>query len=67
VVLDNFISGRYENLQNASVHFTVKEGDIRYIEDLRKLPGKFDTIIHLAFPTPLCTRDHSLQFHDTAY
>ena len=66
VVLDNFISGRHKNLQNVSAHIAVKEGDIRHIGDLRTLPGKFDTIIHLAFPTPLCTRDHSLQFHDTA-
>lgn len=66
VVFDNFLSGRAENLSSMRQQAALHRGDIRQISDLRSIPGDFDVIVHLAFPTPLCTRDHDLQFHDIA-
>ncbi len=66
VAFDNFLSGRAENLDNVRHHAALHRGDIRQIGDLRSVPGNFDIIVHFAFPTPLCTRDHDLQFHDIA-
>ncbi len=66
VVFDNFISGRAVNLDHVKNEIALIKGDIRQLNDLRSVPGDIDAIVHLAFPTPLCTRDHGLQFHDIA-
>jgi UDP-glucose 4-epimerase len=42
------------------------EADICREEDYVSRIGKPDAIVHLAFPTPLCTRDLANQFYQTA-
>jgi UDP-glucose 4-epimerase len=48
VVLDNFISGKRENLATARGDLKIIEGDIRSIGDLADDIGDVDAIIHLA-------------------
>jgi UDP-glucose 4-epimerase len=66
IAFDNYLSGNVENLYHVKDEISVQQGDIRRIDDLRAVPGPIDAIVHLAFPTPLCTREHDLQFHDIA-
>jgi UDP-glucose 4-epimerase len=47
-VLDNFCSGKRENLARASGELKVVEGDIRSISDHAEAIGPIDGIIHLA-------------------
>ena len=48
VVLDNFCSGKRENLAGIDRGLTLIDGDIRSIADHAEEIGKVDTIIHLA-------------------
>lgn len=48
VVLDNFVSGKRENLAGAKGDLSVVEGDIRSIDELAGDIGDVDSIIHLA-------------------
>lgn len=48
VVLDNFCSGKRENLAHLAAGLTLIEGDIRSIADHAAEIGPIDTIIHLA-------------------
>jgi nucleoside-diphosphate-sugar epimerase len=66
VVLDNLISGDRRNIEAVAGVVEIVEADIRDAERLRSIAGPFDCVVHLAFPTPLCTRDPAMQFHDIA-
>ena len=48
VVLDNFCSGKRENLVGIKGDLTLIEGDIRSIADHAEAIGSVDTIVHLA-------------------
>lgn len=48
VVLDNFCSGKPENLAGLSGDLELIEGDVRSIADLGKDIGQVDAIVHLA-------------------
>ena len=53
VILDTFMSGKWENLDEArrsagATELTVLEGDARQIEDHASAIGKVDVIVHLA-------------------
>ncbi len=47
-VLDNFSTGKKENLQGIDGHLEVIEGDIRNLEDVRAAVKGIDYILHLA-------------------
>ena len=66
VSVDSLISGKPENLSDALDRLTFLELDIIDPEFNQSVPVDLDCIVHLAFPTPLCTRDRSRQFHAVA-
>jgi UDP-glucose 4-epimerase len=66
IALDNFLSGDRGNLRVVIDQVRLIEADIRNRDTILGVDGKIDVIVHLAFPTPLCTRDHDKQFHDIA-
>lgn len=66
VVVDSLISGSTENLDGAAERLTSLHVDITDPAFSKTVPTDVDCIVHLAFPTPLCTRDRSCQFHEVA-
>lgn len=66
VVVDSFISGSAENLDHNSKRLTLLNVDIADPVFGVTVPTDVDCIVHLAFPTPLCTRDRDRQFHVVA-
>jgi nucleoside-diphosphate-sugar epimerase len=66
VAVDSLISGTIENLANVSNRLTLLDLDIADPEFGAAVPGDVESIVHLAFPTPLCTRDRDRQFHSIA-
>jgi UDP-glucose 4-epimerase len=66
VALDNFKSGRKENLSSVANQIEILDVDIRDTDSIRKISGPLDVIVHLAFPTPLCDRNFDRQFYDVA-
>jgi nucleoside-diphosphate-sugar epimerase len=66
VIYDNLESGRAENLSAVVADVEMIEADIRDFDRVMAINGRVDAIVHLAFPTPLCTRDPRKQFYDTA-
>ena len=48
VALDNFVSGKRDNLSRAQGDLTVIEGDVRSIGELAGEIGEVDAILHLA-------------------
>lgn len=70
VVLDNFMTGD-NNFLESYMDVEVIYGDIRNREMWNKGDWLYyqrdaDVIIHLAFPTPLCTRERAPEFADIA-
>ena len=47
-VLDNFSSGRRENLSGAALEAEVVEGDVRDLDAVRAAAGGCDAVVHLA-------------------
>lgn len=66
VVVDSLISGSAENLDGVAQQLTHLKIDIADPAFSEAVPTDIDCIVHLAFPTPLCTRDRSRQFHSVA-
>jgi len=66
VVVDSLISGSAENLKDVAEQLTVLNVDIADPAFSGAVPTDVDCIVHLAFPTPLCTRDRACQFHEVA-
>lgn len=66
VAVDSLISGRVENLAGVPDRLTHLQVDIADPAFNDTVPADVDCIVHLAFPTPLCTRDRSRQFHAVA-
>ena len=66
VVVDSLISGDRSNLAQVIDKIAFIEADICDAGAYESAVGRIDAVIHLAFPTPLCTRDPAHQFHDTA-
>ena len=65
VVIDNFLTGLPENLEDLADRITLLECDICQKDTYEAAVGSFDALYHLAFPTPLCTRDLARQFYQT--
>jgi UDP-glucose 4-epimerase len=65
-VLDNLISGQRGNLSTVAENLEFLDVDIRDHDAVMNLAGPLDSIVHLAFPTPLCNREIDKQFHDIA-
>jgi UDP-glucose 4-epimerase len=66
IIVDSLISGSIENLDDAAERFTYLDADITAPAFCETVPTDVDCIVHLAFPTPLCTRDRARQFHAVA-
>jgi len=66
VVVDSLISGSAENLEGVVEQVTHLNVDIADPVFSKAVPTDVDCIVHLAFPTPLCTRDRARQFHEVA-
>jgi nucleoside-diphosphate-sugar epimerase len=66
VVIDSLISGRTKNLDDVAERIEVLNADIADPTFSDVVPNDVDCIVHLAFPTPLCTRDRARQFHEVA-
>ena len=66
VVVDSLISGSALNLNGVAQQLTHLKIDITDPAFSEAVPTDIDCIVHLAFPTPLCTRDRSRQFHAVA-
>jgi len=66
VVVDSLISGRTKNLDDVAERIEVLNADIADSTFSDVVPNDIDCIVHLAFPTPLCTRDRARQFHEVA-
>lgn len=66
VVVDNLLSGEIENLGAVLDRISFIEADICDKDEYFTAVGKIDVVIHLAFPTPLCTRDLHTQFYGIA-
>lgn len=66
VVVDSLISGLADNLDGVVERLIVLELDITDSAFSKAVPRDVDCIVHLAFPTPLCTRDRACQFHAVA-
>ena len=63
VVVDSLISGSTDNLDDVVERLTHLNVDIAAPGFSEAVPNDVDCIVHLAFPTPLCTRDRTRQFH----
>jgi UDP-glucose 4-epimerase len=66
IVYDNLVSGRWENIDAVAGPLEQIEADICDLGRLRAIDGPIDAIVHLAYPTPLNSRDLSKQFYETA-
>jgi UDP-glucose 4-epimerase len=66
IVIDNFLTGMKENLADVIDRITLLECDICQKSSYEDAVGSFDALYHLAFPTPLCTRDLAHQFYEIA-
>ena len=66
VVVDSLISGSAKNLDDVVEQVTHLNVDIADPAFSEAVPTDVDCIVHLAFPTPLCTRDRARQFHSVA-
>ncbi|HOK53402.1 MAG TPA: NAD-dependent epimerase/dehydratase family protein, partial [Armatimonadota bacterium] len=63
-VLDNFSTGKKENLQGIDGHLEVIEGDIRNLEDVRAAVKGIDYILHLAaqVSVPVFMENHTTTY-----
>lgn len=66
VVIDNFLTGLRENIEDLHGRITLLEADICHKSAYESSIGSFDALYHLAFPTPLCTRDRAHQYYEIA-
>lgn len=66
IVIDDLSSGERTNLDGVLDRITFIEADICDRNAYFPRSGGLDAVIHLAFPTPLCTRDLDKQYYDTA-
>lgn len=65
VVLDNFSTGKIDNLKEIKDQITVIKGDIRNIKDVMMATENCDVVVHEAFPYGAHTREVDTQFVDS--
>jgi len=64
VALDDFSTGKINNLEKIKTRITVIKGDVRNITDVMKATENCDVVVHEAFPYGAQTRETDKQFVD---